>query len=318
MGLSNGSSLVAIAAKNNFNRNNFEKAWRLLDVLEFVDSDPFLRDRLALKGGTAINLTIFDNPRLSGDLDFDFSENCDPADLLSTRNNVLAVINPFMISKGYEPEEAFRRSHSLDSVHYYYSNIGGGKDLIKLDINYSDRCHILPLERRKCKVNWDERGLEVLSVHTIEIFATKISALLTRSAARDLYDVVNLKKSGIFDSSDLELLNRCVAFYMALSGDFHGGNYHYGNMDKLTQADIRKFIVPMIRGNEFFELAEGKKQAREYLDSFLKITPEVRAFFDAFLSGKYKPELLFPEDGIGKKLLAHPMALWRIKEYQRR
>jgi len=33
-----------------------------------------LTDCLALKGGTAINLTIFDLPRLSVDIDLDFSQ----------------------------------------------------------------------------------------------------------------------------------------------------------------------------------------------------------------------------------------------------
>jgi hypothetical protein len=51
------------AAENGFNRDNYEKVLRLVDVLEFINQDEFLRSRLALKGGTAINLLEFDLPR---------------------------------------------------------------------------------------------------------------------------------------------------------------------------------------------------------------------------------------------------------------
>lgn len=37
-----------------------EKVCRLTDVLKFMESDALLSEGIALKGGTAINLTIFD------------------------------------------------------------------------------------------------------------------------------------------------------------------------------------------------------------------------------------------------------------------
>ena len=43
-----------------FVRDTFEKVCRLSDVLKFFENDDLLKDTLALKGGTAINLTIFD------------------------------------------------------------------------------------------------------------------------------------------------------------------------------------------------------------------------------------------------------------------
>ncbi len=52
-----------------FVRDTFEKVCRLADVLAFMEGNPLLADSLALKGGTAINLTIFNLPRLSVDID---------------------------------------------------------------------------------------------------------------------------------------------------------------------------------------------------------------------------------------------------------
>ena len=54
-----------------FVRDTLEKVCRLADVLKFMEEDEILARSLALKGGTAINLTIFNLPRLSVDIDLD-------------------------------------------------------------------------------------------------------------------------------------------------------------------------------------------------------------------------------------------------------
>ncbi len=48
------------AAELNFVANTLEKVLRLADILKFINSNIMTRTILALKGGTAINLTIFD------------------------------------------------------------------------------------------------------------------------------------------------------------------------------------------------------------------------------------------------------------------
>lgn len=44
----------------NFVANTLEKVLRLADILRFLNANILTRKILALKGGTAINLTIFD------------------------------------------------------------------------------------------------------------------------------------------------------------------------------------------------------------------------------------------------------------------
>ncbi len=61
--------LNAKSHETGFIRDNLERVYRLTDVLEFVFTDRFLSERLILKGGTAINLKVFDLPRLSVDND---------------------------------------------------------------------------------------------------------------------------------------------------------------------------------------------------------------------------------------------------------
>ncbi len=45
-----------------FIRDTYEKVCRLSEILSFIENDSYLNTSLALKGGTAINLTIFDSP----------------------------------------------------------------------------------------------------------------------------------------------------------------------------------------------------------------------------------------------------------------
>jgi predicted nucleotidyltransferase component of viral defense system len=45
---------------------------RLLELLAGLESHPYLRGRLALKGGTALNVFVFDLPRLSVDIDLNY------------------------------------------------------------------------------------------------------------------------------------------------------------------------------------------------------------------------------------------------------
>ena len=70
-----------------FVRDTFEKVCRLADVLKFFENDDVLSNCLALKGGTAINLTIFNLPRLSVDIDLDFSENISRDKMLNWISN---------------------------------------------------------------------------------------------------------------------------------------------------------------------------------------------------------------------------------------
>lgn len=55
-----------------------------------------------------------------------------------------------------------------------------------------------------------------LAVAGIELFGSKIKALLDRAQARDVYDVSNMIKYGLFDSGATDLLRKCALFYMQL------------------------------------------------------------------------------------------------------
>jgi len=66
-----------------FRPETLEKVFRLLSLLETLRSNAYLRPRVALKGGTALNLFLFDVPRLSVDIDLNYVGSGDRATMLS-------------------------------------------------------------------------------------------------------------------------------------------------------------------------------------------------------------------------------------------
>jgi predicted nucleotidyltransferase component of viral defense system len=55
-----------------FRSEIIEKVFHLLHLLESLCSHPFLKGRLVLKDGTALNLFIFELPRISVDIDLNY------------------------------------------------------------------------------------------------------------------------------------------------------------------------------------------------------------------------------------------------------
>lgn len=82
MSLYNKTYLEQIAKEKGFVRDNLEKVIRLSEILRYLNQSELLRRSLVLKGGTAINLTVFQMPRLSVDIDLDFSQNCSREDMI--------------------------------------------------------------------------------------------------------------------------------------------------------------------------------------------------------------------------------------------
>ena len=303
------------AAELGFIRDAFEKMSRLTGLLSFFERDPVLSRYLALKGGTAINLTIFKLPRLSVDIDLDFAENLPRDEMMDVRGVVRETIGQYMAMSGYARSEKSKEVHSLDSYVYQYINTGGVRDNMKIELNYSLRSHILPITKRPIETLDVFAPTQVLSLDPVEVYAAKISALLSRAAARDLYDVSNLVKYSLFDETQRDLLRRCIVFYAAISGEQTPLGFVYSKMDELTIHDIRRSLMPMLRKKERFDLASAREQVAEYLNDVLTLTDNDKQFLAKFASGTYNPELLFHGEEL-TRIANHPMALWKMQNHK--
>lgn len=120
--------LERIAVESGFQRDTLEKVLRLKEILKFFNEDELLREHLLLKGGTAINLTVLNLPRLSVDIDMDFTPNESKENMIALREKITDTIKAYMENEGYLLSPKSRFHHSLDAFHYEYTNAGGNKD----------------------------------------------------------------------------------------------------------------------------------------------------------------------------------------------
>lgn len=303
-----------MAKELGFERDTLEKVYRLTDVLKFMESDELLSKGIALKGGTAINLTIFDLPRLSVDIDLDYCRSVDREEMLADRDVITDKISKYMTANGYVLSPKSKNYHALDSFVYEYMNCGGVKDNLKIEINYMLRCHVCPLARREVKLSWSDEVLTVLSVAPLEIFASKIVALLNRMAPRDLYDMHNMVKYGLFDESEEEMLHKCVVFYSAIVAEKPPKRFELDSIGKVSSQQIKRDLDPVLRKGERFDLELVQQEVREYLASILKPTKQEELFWNAFSEGEYHPDWIFGESNELENIAKHPMALWKCEK----
>ena len=65
--------LYALSENTGFkNADMLEKVVQLIGLLNEIFDNNYLKNRLVLKGGTALNLFYFNLPRLSVDIDFNY------------------------------------------------------------------------------------------------------------------------------------------------------------------------------------------------------------------------------------------------------
>lgn len=310
------------AAESKFIRDNLEKVYRLTDILAFIEEEPDLSDNLVLKGGTAINLTVFNLPRLSVDIDLDLNKRCSRDEMLLLREEIDAILLKYMAANGYSLDTRKQKeSHSLTSRVFHYQNAGGNPDNIKIEINYSMRQHILPIHKAAVNADVLETQFQINTLAPIELFGSKIKALTERTAARDLYDIQNMIDHGLFDESEMEMLRKCVLFYRAVgsTGTFQEG-LHLDGIGGVTYPIIRQTLLPVLRKGEKVDIERMKKEVLTYTAELLVPTDREQSFLHEFAEGRYEPSLLFDDPAILERIGDHPMALWKcesIRQAQR-
>ena len=300
-----------------FVRDTFEKVCRLADILMFFQSDSLLSEKMALKGGTAINLTIFNLPRLSVDIDLDFSDDLPREEMLAVRKQATEKVRKYMAAKGYTLGLNSKFYHALDSFVYEYQNAGGMKDNIKIEINYMLRCHVLPPVNRSVNLPWLQQDLAVLSVDPLEIYGSKIVALLNRAAPRDLYDIHTMLQTGLFDESQEPMLRKCVMFYSAIGSEVCPEQFDLDKIATVSQQRVKTDLIPVLRKGTWFDVSQAQEKVRHYLGDVLVPEPDELAFWAAFRQKQYQPELLFRDEAVLARISQHPMALWKCSEKQR-
>jgi predicted nucleotidyltransferase component of viral defense system len=298
----------------NFNKSTLEKVHRLIELLKLFNNDKVLMDQYVLKGGTAINLCLYDFPRLSVDIDMNYNNECPKEVMMSERDKHRKIIQTIASLNKYSISDKSKYSHILDSYVLEYTNLDGNNDNIKLELNYINRVMIhKPIEYNVHSSIFG--SLRVLALDKVELYASKIAALIGRTTARDIYDVYNMIHDQQIKTSEIDELRKNTILYLMLSNQFKSIEELQTNFQiNIAEVDfkmIKRSLIPMLKIGQKINLEEIKNRILDFINELLNLTQNEKLFVEKFNVGKYQPELLF-DNKTAARLKNHPMAEWKM------
>lgn len=104
-------------------------------------------------------------------------------------------------------------------------------------------------------------------------------------------------------------------FYATISQELDNIDVNFGtsSIDRIRFYDIKRFLFPVIKDKCFFDLKQRQDEAKAYLSDLMVLTDSEKEYMKCFLSGEYKPELLFDDSVILENIKNHPMPEWKYR-----
>ena len=131
--------------------DTLEKVLRLLELLDEIAQDPVLSQRLALKGGTALNVFYLDLDRLSVDIDLNYVGALDLAAMERERPEVDAAVDRLFASHGTVSAAGPPGTQEASGSRATRSALGGNASL-ELDLNYMARQPLFGAVRMESRI----------------------------------------------------------------------------------------------------------------------------------------------------------------------
>lgn len=183
-----------------YSQGNIEKIRRLSDILQKIGQTSFLRTRLSLYGGTALNLLrLSATYRLSIDIDFNYRESS-KSDWEKERDIIDSHLKNILIELGYTNDDIkIQPSYPLSRFDIRYLLNQEIRSSVKIETGYLRRIPILRNDELYTYIHpITEDKTTILTPQAEELFANKFCTMLSRSKitenARDLFDVWVISK----------------------------------------------------------------------------------------------------------------------------
>ena len=301
------------AAATGFLTETLEKALHLLALLDALRSHPFLRPRIALKGGTALNLFVFDAPRLSVDIDLNYVGTVDREAMVAERPKVEQAVQAVCGREGLRVTRV-PGEHAGGKWRLTYVSASGRSGNLELDINFMLRVPLWParpIDSRPVGF-YQAKGVPMLDLH--ELAGGKLAALLSRTASRDLFDTCELLRR-----EDLDRVKLRLAFVVYGAANRRDWRKVSPENVKVDTVEIQNQLLPTLRTtlepSPRDVAAWGKKlvsECRDLLETVLPLTAEEQEFI-AHLNdrGNIAPELLTSDPSMQATIREHPALRWK-------
>ena len=176
-----------IADERGFAAEPVERMIRLFDVLEKFAGDDVMGPRMALVGGTALNAFHADLPRLSLDIDIHYMGLGNNVRIEDERPAFEERALRIMEGEGYSLLLNPRSDTSGRWV-FGYEDMQGVEAQLHVDVNYAQRPPFFGIGTLSSASLGEHRAREIPVVDKSEVVGGKLSALVSREKARDLFD----------------------------------------------------------------------------------------------------------------------------------
>jgi predicted nucleotidyltransferase component of viral defense system len=308
-------ALMSEAENTGFRLEILEKVSLLLLLLEGFQAHPFLKGRLALKGGTALNLFEFNIPRLSIDIDLNYIGAIELEKMQAERPKIEQAVRAVCEREGL----AVRRlpsDHAGGKWRLSYQSVIGGTGTLAVDVNFMFRIPLWPpaIKDSHPVGSLGASGIRVVDIH--ELAAGKLVALLARRSARDLFDAHQLLREARLDAGSLR------AGFVAYGG-MNRRDWREASLEdvEFDAEAIRNQLLPLLRSGSLGEGQDvGKwteklvEETRQALGAVLPLSgPEMEFLERLNGAGEIAPALLTSDQDLAERIANHPLIKWKAQ-----
>jgi len=303
-----------------------EQVFWLTTLLQNIYSHPFLRGRLVLKGGTALNLFWLDMPRLSLDLDFNYIGSVEKEGMKRERPQVESALERIFDALGLRLQGK-RCEYAGTTYNLRYKSALGGEGNLQAEVNWLMRICLLQPEEVE-KEFWGRR-VKALILAKEELMAGKMKAFLERGAGRDLFDLWLLAKGKVTVNENL-WRKLTIAFFSTINekelSEQRGirlKDLRELSVEEAMRADVKnlqqqlKDVVPHGQMSSISEMLEAIKP---WVEKVLPLSwgEKEKEYFDALLEqGAVKAESLFEDKELARRWESHPAIRWKAENVRK-
>jgi predicted nucleotidyltransferase component of viral defense system len=311
--------VLPIAASTGFRAEMIEKVLHLLNLLDQLNRHPMLKGKWVLKGGTALNLFVFDLPRLSVDIDLNYVGALEREAMLADRPKVEQAAQAVFSREGFTTKRV-PTEHAGGKWRLSYQSYTGQNGNLEVDLNFMFRQPLWEIQPADSHAlgDFQARGIALPDVH--ELAAGKLAALLARGQARDLFDCHQIfAMQGI----DRERLRLAFVVYGGMNRkDWRTVSIADVNFDP---DELARLLIPTLN-RRFMEKqgppAEyGKRLVEECqakLEALLPLNDPEREFLDLLLEkGEIDASVLTPDKALQERIHSQPLLQWKALNVKR-
>jgi predicted nucleotidyltransferase component of viral defense system len=304
--------LMQEASETGFRPEILEKVWRLMSILDGINTHPFLKDRLVLKGGTALNLFFFELPRLSVDIDLNYVGKTQRQEMILERPEVERALEAV-----FQREQLYTRripeKHAGGKWQLRYESALGSNGTLEVDLNFMFRLPFFEILKKTSHVIGSHQTKEIALLDIHELGAGKLAALFGRNASRDLFDAHQLLTKCSINPEQFRTV--CVVYGAMGTKDWRKVSVDDIQLDK---KDLKNQLIPVLKKNVFNATSWEDwanrllEESANALGMLFPLRENEQSFLtELFERGTINAPLLTQDPKMAEKIGSHPLLQWK-------